>query len=312
VFERKHDDVRFGSTVPDHRARSEQLARLTRDNTLFLSVAAHNDVAEVQPLYQWFRTGVRFARGGDWAEDQLLRWLGDDRQRSSIIDLIGAADLGISDITARSEVAFEQLTTEERELVNEVVSKAERGGMTDGERREIAMRTIELANRGRRLRTEPRLRFHHGRGRAVLTFDEQSAGTQGWIGLISAALGALDDAGLLVIDEVDASLHPHLAARLINLFRDPETNQAGAQLLLTTHDATLLDEDTLSRDEIWFVEKEPDSGVTRLFPLTDFHPRKNENREGRYLAGSYGAIPVLSEHHFRQAVRAGRESDAAA
>jgi AAA15 family ATPase/GTPase len=139
-----------------------------------------------------------------------------------------------------------------------------------------------------------------------LSWEDQSAGTRGWISLVSHALNALANGGLLVVDEVDASLHPHLTARLIQLFRDAETNTRNAQLLFTTHDATLLDEDTLSRDEVWFVEKDADSGSTRLYPLTDFHPRKNENTEGRYLAGSYGAVPVLSDSAFRDALlRAG-------
>ena len=114
------------------------------------------------------------------------------------------------------------------------------------------------------------------------------------------------------MDELNASLHPHLSARLMTLFRDPETNPSGAQLLFTTHDATLLDEDTLGRDEIWFIEKDPDSGATNLFPLTDFHPRKNENRVGRYLAGAYGAIPLVSDYDLQQAFHDGGEADAAA
>ena len=55
---------------------------------------------------------------------------------------------------------------------------------------------------------------------------------------------------------------------------------------------TTLGEDVLARDQIWFVEKDPD-GASKVFPLTDFHPRKGENPERRYLGGSYGAVPVL-------------------
>ena len=99
-----------------------------------------------------------------------------------------------------------------------------------------------------------------------------------------------------MVDEIDASLHPNLTALLIHQFQSPETNPRGAQLLFTTHDATLLGtsfgEEVLARDQVWFVEKKEDGG-SRLYPLTDFHPRTGENRERRYLGGSYGAIPVL-------------------
>jgi hypothetical protein len=116
----------------------------------------------------------------------------------------------------------------------------------------------------------------------------------------------------MVADELDASLHPQLTARLINLFRDSEVNLNGGQLVFATHDIALLDDDVLGRDEIWFVEKEPGSGATRLYPLTDFHPRKNEDVQGRYLAGGYGAVPILADYRFRRAVSAERNQDAAA
>ena len=60
------------------------------------------------------------------------------------------------------------------------------------------------------------------------------------------------------------------------------------------------------------MEKDPDCGATRLYPLTDFRPRKREDREGRYLAGSYGAIPLVSDRQFRDAIQAARSHDAAA
>jgi len=158
----------------------------------------------------------------------------------------------------------------------------------------------------------PKLWFVHHGGSTPLEFDEESAGTQTWLAMLSVAFGVLEQGGLLIVDELDRSLHPHLSASLVNLFRDPHSNPLRAQLLFTTHDTTLLDEDTLGRDEIWFVEKDPDSGATRLFPLTDFHPRKNENTERRYLAGSYGAVPVVSEVDMRDAMSRYRQAHDAA
>ena len=165
---------------------------------------------------------------------------------------------------------------------------------------------------GDRLVSRPTLRFYHGESPVALSLDDQSAGTRHWIGLVSLALDAISGGALMVVDEVDASLHPHLTANLVNLFRDSEANPHGAQLLFTTHDPTLLDDEVLARDEVWFVEKEPGSGASRLYPLTDFHPRKNENVAGRYLAGGYGATPILADYRFRRAVTDGRASDAAA
>jgi predicted ATPase len=152
---------------------------------------------------------------------------------------------------------------------------------------------------------EPELAFLHGEDREPFSLQEESHGTRAWLGLLLGVLDALALGLTLCVDEVDASLHPRLTARLIELFTSTETNQTGAQLIVTTHDATLLGTsfgaDILARDEIWFVEKNTD-GATALFPLTDFRPRKVENTERRYLGGGYGAIPDVSEYAFRRAI----------
>jgi AAA15 family ATPase/GTPase len=111
-----------------------------------------------------------------------------------------------------------------------------------------------------------------------------------------AIQGYLAHGGTLVVDELDASLHPQLTARLIQMFHDPSANTEAAQLVFSTHDTSLLGsiagEPPLHRDELWLTEKDA-AGATRLFPATDFHPRKHENLERGYLQGRYGAVPVL-------------------
>lgn len=77
---------------------------------------------------------------------------------------------------------------------------------------------------------------------------EESAGTQTWFALIGPALTALRGGQILLFDEIDASLHPKLSARLLELFQDPATNPRGAQLIFTTHDTSLLN--YLNRDEV--------------------------------------------------------------
>jgi len=101
-----------------------------------------------------------------------------------------------------------------------------------------------------------------------------------------------------VIDELERSLHPLLASRLVQLFNDPTTNPKHAQLLFSTHDTNLLGttlgEPVLRRDQVWLTEKDP-QGATVLYPLTDYKPRKAENLERGYLQGRYGAIPFLGD-----------------
>jgi AAA15 family ATPase/GTPase len=109
-------------------------------------------------------------------------------------------------------------------------------------------------------------------------------------------LYALQSGSLLIIDELEASLHPLLALQVVRQFNDPHANPRNAQLLCTTHDTNLLGtelgEPALRRDQIWLTEKD-EEGATCLYPLTDYKPRKAENLERGYLQGRYGAIPFL-------------------
>ena len=131
---------------------------------------------------------------------------------------------------------------------------------------------------------------------AWLPLKEESRGTQTLCRIGLRMLQAIVQGSLLVVDELEASLHPSLARQIISMFNNPETNPRNAQLLFTTHDTNLLGttlgEPALRRDQVWLTEKDPE-GATVLYPLTDYQPRKAENLERGYLQGRYGAIPFL-------------------
>lgn len=126
-------------------------------------------------------------------------------------------------------------------------------------------------------------------------FSEESAGTQTWFRLIGPTLGALENGNVILIDEIDAGLHPGLSARLLDLFQNPETNPSGAQLIFTTHDVSLLNH--LNRDEVWLTERN-DAGSTSLTALAEYNGsaiRRSLNLEKAYLQGRFGAIPQLDQ-----------------
>ena len=81
---------------------------------------------------------------------------------------------------------------------------------------------------------------------------------------------------------------------LLSVFSKGITSNSTAQLIFTTHNPLLLDQTLLRRDQIWFTEKDQE-GATRLYPLTDFKPRKDESLVKGYLAGRYGGIPFIPE-----------------
>ncbi len=144
---------------------------------------------------------------------------------------------------------------------------------------------------------------HDAAGEPVaFPLEDESAGTQTWFHLLGPALGTLRKGQVLLVDEIDASLHPQLSARLIDLFRDPQTNPRGAQLIFSSHDTTLLD--VLNRDEIWLTEKSS-TNSTRLVALAEYkgdRVRKSVNLERAYLQGRFGALPEIDQADVRRVV----------
>ncbi len=131
-----------------------------------------------------------------------------------------------------------------------------------------------------------------------LNFYEESSGTQKVFSFSMDILYSLFKGGILVVDELDAKLHPKLLEFIIQLFTNKETNKKGAQLILTSHDVSTMNSDVFRRDEIWFCALNPDN-VSMLYSLYSFKKedgtktRKDESYGKRYLEGKYGADPYL-------------------
>lgn len=127
---------------------------------------------------------------------------------------------------------------------------------------------------------------------------EESDGTLKMFALYPAFQDTLENGGVLLVDELNARLHPLLVRNFLIAFLDPKLNLKNAQIIFTTHDSWELSNNLLRRDEIWFTEKDP-NGVSTLYSLADFvdetgtRIRKDENYEKNYLIGKYGAIPKL-------------------
>lgn len=120
----------------------------------------------------------------------------------------------------------------------------------------------------------------------------ESDGTLKYFSLSYPILHALDTGGRLVIDEFDSKLHPLLTEHIISLFGNSETNPRHAQLVFTTHDSNLLSSHLFRRDQIWFTQKDR-YGATELYSLAEYKVRSNSPFEKDYLAGKYGATPII-------------------
>lgn len=131
------------------------------------------------------------------------------------------------------------------------------------------------------------------------SFEErESSGTNKLFDLSGPIFDTLYTGATLVIDELDAKMHPLISQYIIELFNNPETNPKNAQLIFTTHDTHLLSQKILRRDQIWFTEKDSQE-QTDLYSLMDIvlpdgtKPRNDANYERNYIAGRYGAIPYI-------------------
>lgn len=135
-------------------------------------------------------------------------------------------------------------------------------------------------------------------GTVTLPLEQESSGTLKMFALYPALQDTLENGSILVIDELNARLHPLLVRSFLLTFLNPKINTNHAQIMFSTHDAWQLSNNLLRRDEIWFVEKDT-GGISKLYSLADFEDddgakiRKDENYEKNYLLGKYGAIPTL-------------------
>ena len=285
IFTRMGDDVELGES---ERAKGNAVKALLRPNALFLSTAASANHPVLLPIYRWFEDNLLLAEVGSRSSRQALtaQLLDDKRFRSAVLQLLSAADLGITGVKKR---ALMPELKERLAQATKILTGREESTLDD----ERLMKTFE--HMGMRL-------IHRGKdGDVDFDSDDESLGTQVWFGLVGPVVRALAEGVVLLADELDASLHPALVATLVGLFQTPEANPLGAQLVFNSHDATLLgdsvNERLLGRDQVWFTEKDRD-GCTRLYSLADLDPRKGEAIARRYLSGRYGAVPIISGQQF--------------
>lgn len=130
-------------------------------------------------------------------------------------------------------------------------------------------------------------------GKVTFSFDKnESMGTQKLLTMANPILLTLENGGKIIIDEMEARLHPIITESIVRLFQQRRTNPNGAQLIFATHDTNLLSANLLRRDQVWFAEKNRVE-ATNLYSLVEYKPRKQENYERNYIQGRYGAIPFV-------------------
>lgn len=248
----------FGPGLKGQRTR---IAESTRANSLFLSAAAQANHPLLLTVYEAIVEGIR--SGGpiglrgypifNEAHPILAKGF-----RDSLVQLLSAADVGITGVEI-----------EQRQ------GEPEPGEVTQGEDRRF-------------------IRLVHGKENAwTLPPEEESRGTQILLARLADFVVTLRQGELLVLDEIDTSLHPDLCAALVALFTNGETNRKGAQLLFSTHDRDLLK--SLRTDEVVLVDKGQD-GASSLATASDYRGvRTREDLRRVHEEGRLRGVPVLGD-----------------
>ena len=258
----------------------------TDDNRLFLSLCAQLKGEISQKVLGWFRSfnvlsGLEGASYQGFSKVMLHKNLdGCEKAKTFFQDL----QLGFSGIeTIEEEFDISNLPHDMPVELKDELSKKFKG-----------KKNIELLTR------------HHiydknGRPVRIESFDiddMESEGTKKLIQLSGPLFDTLENGKILVVDELDAKMHPLISYYIINLFNNPKTNPRNAQLIFTTHDTNLLSTNLFRRDQIWFTEKDS-TERTDLYNMMDIElpdgskPRNDANYEKNYIAGRYGAIPYI-------------------
>ena len=299
IFERERDTIVFGKGAQISIAAQENINQFLKPTTLCFSAwsTIKNPGRFIGAVYWWKDKMLPPIHVSDPDREARHFWVMKLTSKNmnwlKLLKLMmTTADVGITDISVKEEALPEKLR-QFHILINpektqvEISDTPPRGAPFDE-----YLQYIE---------------FHH-EGESdgfILKEEDESRGTQVWIDSIFPALYALYHGALLIIDELDSSLHPTLLREFIHYFQDEEINTQGAQLIFTTHDLTLLGNhptEALDRNEVWFAEKQ--QSISELTALSEYSPRDNHNIEKRYLQGVFGAIPITSPRGIAEALDA--------
>lgn len=243
----------------------------TRPNSLFLTTAAQLNAEQLRPLFHWFEHGIELvspSEPGNLA--RLATSIQDVAFKKRMLEFLHGADIRIHDVRVP-------------EPGTDIAEPTSASWFTPHKR-------------SRAVTDRSPLEFSHSRGGALVWLHaaDESAGTQRLASLFGPLIAAIEHGKLLLIDEFDLSLHPLVARYLLQLINDPNASHRGAQLLLTSHNTTLMDVNVLRRDEIWLMTLDQ-GDASQLSPVwrSPLPPRKHELIGKGYLRGRYGAVPHI-------------------
>jgi len=281
VFERT--DIRtYKFASPALKRELLPLTERNTDNKLFLATATAWNCEATRIPYLWFESGINiYSTDFEQLFHQtapLFEYDKDQSLKRFTKKILHEADINIDDYE------FEVKDIPQNQLFQSIPQ--ELGGVIS---------TIpEAINKSIKIEIVHTITQGDTVTQYNLSLGEESQGTRGLFLFSPVLKRAFETGETLCIDEFDASLHPMLVRYLVSLFNNPEINKAKAQLIVSSHAMVLMSLKNLRRDQIYFVEKDRKTGVSELYSLDEFSPRKEENIRKAYMLGRYGSVPDIT------------------
>ena len=246
------------------------IASKNAPNKFFIATATNWNYEKTKVPYKFLSADINTFNNLSGLRDIALReYLKNDKElKSFALDFLKKADFNIED--------YKVLETDVPDDVLAAIPDFIKTGMSMKEKPKVFTAL-----------------FKHRGSTVELSYEEESMGTQIIFCFIPFIMDALNNKRVVIVDELDRSLHPYLVEMIVQMFNDSDINKNGAQLIFNTHDTNLLKLNILRRDQIWFTEKDDKNGISDLYPLSDFSVRKTENVEKGYMLGRYGAVPFI-------------------
>ena len=281
IFKRKFNEIVDYSS--DFFKTEEELNlkfSLTNSNSLFLTVLSVTNTKIAEDIIEYLTKNINFLSGyGNNAKFTKNAIKENKGYKSKVLDLLKVVDFNITDLDIKQhKFEIKPFGDSDTEIPKEIVEEA----------RDEATRLLSRHN------------IYDSEGMIVDSklFDVErfeSSGTRVFLSLAGPIINVLEKGGVLVIDEADALLHPLVTKYLIELFNDIENTHS--QLIITSHNSNILDQELLRRDQIWFVEKD-ELEISHLTALSEYKfngsvVRSDERYAKNYLRGKYGAIPYI-------------------
>lgn len=285
IFERDvHSKPEYRFTSPSLRKQLLPITERNTPNKLFLATATAWNCGETRIPLLWLTNGIN-TYSPDY--ESLLQISGEMFERDSDQSLriftnrlLQEADVNISDYE------FESTNYPKEDSMRDI-------GVPPAIRENFSM----LPNFFKRydINTLHRIETDRGENVYALPLRLESRGTRNVFLLSPILKRAFETGETVCVDEFDTSLHPMLVSYLVGLFHNPAVNRNNAQLIITTHDLSLLTLKELRRDQIYFVEKNQNTGESELYSLDEFSPRTNEDVRKAYILGRYGSVPNVGD-----------------